>query len=329
MNSRFELIAETAFTHQGNLEYLQRQIDAAWKAGCDFVKFQILIDPENYFAAGHAQAEVLKPFLFSPLEWKQAFCNAKDKGLKLIVLPLTKVSAEFCCDNLGLIDAFEVHSVAFLSLDILELIKNTCKTIFLGIGGRYPGEVFDVLAVLKGKSVVLMHGFQSFPTDPRHLNLSKMKKWGEVIAAPFGYADHTSFDQPFVNLVKYSYLLGARYFEKHIILDIGDKRVDHESAITIEHFKDLRKELDQLIELLGDDSLNILNEKEHKYRSREMKIVAIDKISSGEVFGSNNISLRVTPSESDFGQGDLKELFGRVAKEDVLPGMPIKFHHVS
>ena len=49
----------------------------------------------------------------------------------------------------------------------------------------------------KGKNeIVLMYGFQTYPTNYADINLSKMLKIRDIFNLPVGYADHTAFDDP-------------------------------------------------------------------------------------------------------------------------------------
>jgi len=69
-NLDFKIIAETAFSHEGDYNYLLSQIDAAVTGNADYVKFQVLLDPAGYFSSKIAINDS-KKHLFSEEEWQK------------------------------------------------------------------------------------------------------------------------------------------------------------------------------------------------------------------------------------------------------------------
>lgn len=330
MNKKYNIIAETAFTHEGDFEYLKRLICATRDGASDYIKFQVLIDPENYAVKQRVGPTADKTIIFDEQKWTEIVLSAKEAGLKVLMLPLTVRSATFCRNIEEYIDAYEVHSVCFHEKELLNLLSESRKRIFLGIGGRYPHEIYNIInKYFRGKKIVLMHGYQSFPTDESKINLNKVNATKSMFGVDCGYADHTFYDKDFYYLINYAYVLGARYFEKHIILEKGSNRIDHESAITSSSFLRMREELDLLINILGDGQLFNLNHKEISYRRREKKIVSIGDVKEGTKFDPSNVGLRTTDETSDFEQYELSHIMGRKAADDIPSGTPIMYHHLK
>ena len=96
--------------------------------------------------------------------------------------------------------------------------------MILGVGGRTIEDIDFALKEMSNLNpdiksrIILMYGFQSFPTDYEKLNLSKLSNLKEEYNCVLGYADHTSFSEIKIGneIVKYAYLVGARLIEKHI-----------------------------------------------------------------------------------------------------------------
>ena len=61
----FYIYAETAFIHEGNIDYLMKLIDAAEQAKCDGIKFQILLDIDNAYSENVGVYQNLKAWRFS------------------------------------------------------------------------------------------------------------------------------------------------------------------------------------------------------------------------------------------------------------------------
>lgn len=330
MTRDYDIIAETAFTHEGDLNYLYRQIEAAKEGHCDYIKFQILIDPENYYSKDAVDLKQIRSLVFSESDWSEAVAYAKSIGLRILALPLTPISAGFCKELGNLIEAFEIHSVCFLENELISVLSNLETQIFLGVGGRYAHEVEDVIGkLIKATKIVLMHGFQSFPTTVEDVNLKKIGCMSKLFPVLNGYADHTGFSETYQYLINYAYILGARYFEKHLILEKGSKRIDYEAAISKDEFFQIRQDLDQLILQLGDGNGFKLNDKELEYRNRNKKIVTIDYINKGETFTFKNIGLRISPETSDFEQNEIKKLYGRIATTSIAEGTCLRYYHIG
>ena len=64
------LIGETAYIHEGDLEYLLNLISEMIKNECcDGIKFHIMVDIDSYMTPDHELRSLLSKFLFSKDEW--------------------------------------------------------------------------------------------------------------------------------------------------------------------------------------------------------------------------------------------------------------------
>jgi len=328
----FKIIAETAFSHEGDFDYLKEQIKAAKLAKADYIKFQVFINKDDYIVRNHQNYEILDKWMFSKKQWVEAFEYAQSLKLKVLALPIDTSSALFCLENDDLINLYEVHSVCFNEFPLLEILAKTSKTIVLGIGGRVPQEIELAISKLnkKKENIILMYGFQSFPTDKSMLNLNKIKGIKQLFGFEIGYADHNSYDNnKFHELNNFAYLLGASYFEKHIVLEKGINRIDFESAISVNDFLEMRSQLLSLETTLGNGNIFNLNSKEVTYKNREKQIVAKRNIIKGEVIKKEDIIFRVTEEVGDFEQIDFDKIIKKRAKTDISIGNVIRYKNLS
>lgn len=213
MANKFELIAETAFSHEGDLNYLKRQIKSAYEAKVDYIKFQIFFNKNASYTKNHPFFDRAEDWMFSEKEWIEIFKLSKKLNLKIIVLPLNVPSILFCNKYKQYITAYEVHSTCLNDYFFLNKLKNINKKIILGIGGRIPSEVNYALKNVKAdlKKTTLVYGFQSFPTAINKINLLKVKYFKKLFNTAVGYADHTKYDSNILHdLNAYAFLLGAR-----------------------------------------------------------------------------------------------------------------------
>lgn len=327
----YNLIAETAFSHEGSLDYLIKLTDAAKKSKSDFVKYQILINKEQSYTDDADLYNKIDQWILTKSEWITILNYAKKLNLKTLVLPLNIDSLTFCMTNDLLIDALEVHSVTFNEVPFLKILSEFKKKIFLGIGGRFPDEINFALSQLNTslENIVLMYGFQSFPTKTNYINLSRIPYYKSLFNASIGYADHCGFnDKLGDDLASYALLLGCQYIEKHIVLEKGVKRIDYESAICYQDFISLREKLDTLISILGNGNIFELNAPEYKYRSREKSIVATTDLHPGHNISECDLTYKITKTKSPINQQDYLKLINRKTKEKIMKDSIISFDNL-
>jgi sialic acid synthase SpsE len=332
MNKTIQIIAETAFSHEGDFDFLLNQIHLAKKGKVDYVKFQILLDIDEYFIENYPNKEKIKNWTFSKEQWIKALKLAKLLKMKTIVLPLETTSACFCKENNHLIDAVEIHSVCLNEIEMLSTFYQTNQLVILGIGGHTPQEIEFTLRYLNmpKEQTVLMFGYQSFPTDVSQLNLGKIKHFNEIFNTEIGYADHTSWkSSEFLHLNKYANILGASYFEKHIVVEKGDQRIDFESAINHYDFVLMRKELEELQNILGTYNSFSLNEKEITYKNRGKQIVASKNIKKGQILSKELLCLKISNEIGDFEMIDLNILIGKTTTQNIKKHQVVRFQYIS
>jgi sialic acid synthase SpsE len=335
-NRDYFIIAETAFSHEGSVDYLKSQIDDAAKGQANGVKFQLLFDVNESYAPNTEIFENFHKWQISQKSWIDVIEYTKSKNLQVIVLPIDSKSLDFVSKNVRKIDAIEIHSICFNQITFIEKLKNLTVDLILGVGGRNSDDIdflfnkLNLSASNKKREVILMYGFQSFPTNYEKLNLSKLIALKNRYGCILGYADHTSYTEIETGheIMKYAYLCGARVFEKHLVIEKGSKRIDYEAAVGYEDFIKLRKDLDKLIKILGSDDLSKLNDVELKYRNREKQIIAMVDIKAGEKFSYNNIGYKVSPSRSDFEQKSFIDLIGKESVKDIKKNEVIKEEYI-
>jgi len=331
-NKKIKIIAETAFSHEGDFDYLLEQIRQSYLGKCDIIKFQVFLDIDSSYESDHPAYNTIKKWIFTKSQWLQAFKLAKSLNMEIIALPLNTPTLIFL-KQVNDIDYIEIHSICFNQYDLLLELKNFTSKLILGIGGRCRNEIDFIKKITEknDEDFVLMHGFQSFPTSTFDVNLSKINELREFYPySILGYADHSIFtNDDYLKLSNYAYLLGCRWFEKHIVVDKGQNRTDYQSAIASYDFIEMRSSIDELIKILGESEINILNEKELIYRNREKKLVTLSDIKPGETFSLDNVGYIIKEESGDFYQSEIERIIGRHSSKFIKKGETIKFYHLS
>jgi N,N'-diacetyllegionaminate synthase len=295
------IYAETAFHHEGDKNYLLRLVDAAKKACVDGVKFQVLIELDEFMSTRHSAFSEVGKWIFTEQEWGEIFAYTKKLGLDIILMPLDKSAFKFISEFD--IRYVEIHSVSFKDEELFEILDDVSSSVIFGIGGRTIEEIDFVVKRYEEREVTLMVGFQSFPTVLKDVKLLKIQKLAKSYPkCIIGYADHSSFSEKSAILSnEYAYLLGARVFEKHITLDEGSERTDYQSAVNFKKLFTIRNKLEYLEYLLDSNERDVfdLNEKELMYRNRQKTPVAKRDIKPGEVISRDMIALKMNDIENN------------------------------
>jgi len=321
-----KLIAETAWHHEGDFVFMKNLINEIVKnTDADIIKMHITIDFEEYMDQSHQAYNQLKAMTFTKEQWRELIAIAT-KGNKEIMLLLNDTNAiEF-----GLSfnpDYVEIHSVCLNDIFMLKKLKKNIQKhakIVLGVGGTSFNEIENAINFLNHSNMILMFGFQNYPTIYKDVNLDKVRKLMRLFDNfEYGYADHTAGDSSYNELIT---LLGAasgmKYVEKHITTHFGEKRIDWPAAISVKMFNELHKKIRILDELNGTGSLS-MNEGEKTYSIfGPMKKAAVitSNLSKGDILKLINIKFTRTKEISDMSQLDVINSIGKKFCNDIGKG---------
>lgn len=331
-----KLIAETACHHEGDFNFMKNLVSKIVnQTNADIVKMHITLDLDQYMDSKHDLYEKSKSMLFNKNQWKEIIKIVRD-GKKELMLLLNDIEAI----NFGLSEKpeyVEIHSICLNDLFMLEYLKNNIKkqtNIVLGVGGSTVEEIKNAISYLNHEKIILMFGFQNYPTVYEDVNLNKIRKIMRMFDNfECGYADHTAGDSDYNELIT---LLGAasgmKYIEKHITTNFGDERIDWPAAISLEMFNNLEKKIKILKKLNGDGSLS-LNTGEMKYSvfgpMKKTAVLNLD-LKKNDVLKLNNIKFIRTKNLSDMSQLDIIKSFGKKISKDLAKGtVLVKKHFIS
>jgi sialic acid synthase SpsE len=305
------LYAETAFHHEGDEVYLRELIEAVAATGVQGIKFQVLLDVNEFASSRHRAYDSIGRWVFSLDQWRALFQLALDRNLEIIMMPLDtgafRLAEEFPLRYLDL------HSVSFHDPAVVPRLKTAKLPVILGTGGRTPAEINEKISELGATPLTLMTGFQAFPSDLKDIRLSRIacfrQRYPDLL---LGYADHTGFADPYaVHSLEYAFLLGARVFEKHVTLQEGKQRVDFEAAVGMDKLKTIKSRLEYLASLLSgscEDAME-MTPAEIRYRERQKFVVARQALKAGQVLRAEDLFLKIT--DEGCGYAHLQAVIGR------------------
>lgn len=313
----FYLYAETAFHHEGDKEYLLKLVDEAKRSGALGVKFQVLIELNEFMSSKHSAYHEAKSWILGYEDWREVFAYTRNLDLDIILMPLD-VKAFTLVEEFE-IKYLEIHSVSFKDKKLLSKLKDTNVPLIFGIGGRTIEEIDTIVKQYNDREMILMVGFQSYPSDLKDIKLERISALKKLYPeCQIGYADHSSYESEMtITSNEYAYILGARVFEKHIALEEGKERIDYQSAVSAKKINLIKKRLDYLQSILNFNSEELfkMNEKEITYRNRQKVPVAKRKISAGETISPELLELKMTSQEDNIESQD--EIVGKKTYKDI------------
>jgi sialic acid synthase SpsE len=227
-----KIIAESAFNHNGSLEYLLKLATAAKASEADIFTVQVM-NVDAFCVENYERHAIYKDTEFSNEEWIQVFDYCKSIYLVVIPCVLDEVSFELCY-RYGFrfikIHATDITNKTFLKLiaskgDCKILLETQCATLF---------EINYAIKILGQKNIeALFTGYSNYPTEVEELNLNSLDYIKSEFNCDIGFADHSTdmVEVPLLVLAK-----NCAYLEKHITLSRNDRNFDWQVYLYPEQF---------------------------------------------------------------------------------------------
>jgi sialic acid synthase SpsE len=294
--------SETAFHHEGDIDFAKELITASKNSGASGIKFQVLVQPDAFLSTRHSSFKALSGYCFSAEQWRELFSFSSHIGLDIIMMPLDPRSMDLA--SAFSIKYLDIHPVSFYDMPLWEQIRKLGIPVIIGVGGRTPDEIQMAVDYFGDQLAVLMVGFQAFPSDLKDIKLKRIaalrKRYPHI---QIGYADHSAFNHDHaVVSSSYARLLGASVFEKHITTKEGIERVDYSAAVSPEKIAAIIANLKFLDEFVvtSQGDLFEFSAPEIKYRERQKKVVATDDLVAGTVLSGANLTTKMIDREGGF-----------------------------
>ncbi len=329
------IIGETAYNHEGDIKYIYKMIDDIAELKLNAIKFHMLLNPESYMQKKHPLIKEIKKWKFSKNQWSEIIGYSNKKRLDIILLCDDVESIEYILENNINITAIELHASGLNDYFLLNTVSRFDKKIILGVGGSTIDEIQHAVDFLKNKgknNILLMYGFQSYPTNYTDINLSKMMKIRDLFKLPIGYADHTAFDDPNNEVIScMAVIMGINILEKHYTPDYGIERIDYHAAAGKMQMLRIKKLMELALKVYGNGNLK-MSKAELKYgNTGPMKkaIVAKGNIKKGDKLSLDNLWFKRTLEESSIKQNQFLQLIGLRALHDIKEDEIIDFSKIE
>lgn len=298
------IIAEAGVNHNGSIGMARRMVEAAEKAGVDYIKFQTF-KAANLVNRSAKQADYQKrnqgndesqlemlsrlELSFDNFRGLNEFCN--NQGVKFLSTPFDLESIDFLA-GLGM-DYMKIPSGEITNLPYLRKISKIGIPVIMSTGMCTMHDIEEALDILyKGgvttDKITLLHCNTEYPTPMADVNLRAMETLRSAFGTNIGYSDHTKGIEVPIAAVA----MGATVIEKHFTLDRSLPGPDHVASLEPEELKAMVDAIRNIELAIGVHEKRISPSERKNLEIARKSIVASRDIKKGEVLSEANLTVK-------------------------------------
>jgi N,N'-diacetyllegionaminate synthase len=296
-NNKIEIIAEIANAHQGDPKIAVEIAKEALSFGADAIKFQ-MYTADDLMVKSHKRYEHFRSQSFAIQDWNFIF-DSLFGYQKKVYLDVFGINSFGISLNFP-VDGYKIHFSDLTNTPLLIQIAKQGKNIFLGTGGANDFEVNYAISIIKKHSVekpniVLLHGFQAYPTLISDTNLSRLEHFKNLFGTEvdYGISDHIAGDNDFATILPILGIpMGIKCIEKHITLDRSAKGTDYYSSVEPVMFQKLVERVRNSELAIGSSPTNFSNSELEYRKTVKKKWLASKDLKSGKILLESDLVLK-------------------------------------
>jgi N,N'-diacetyllegionaminate synthase len=319
------VIAEIGLNHGGSLERALDLVDAAAAAGASAVKLQTLFASDLVAAdcppPAHVVARSLRE-LFAQFELDEAAHAAiarrvRAHGLVLMATPFS-IPAVDLLERLG-VDAYKIASGDLTYRGLIDRCARAGKPVVLSTGMATPPEIAQALwcASRAGAGrLALLHCVSAYPVPKGSENLRAIATLASTFDVPVGLSDHSGG----ASAVPVAVALGARLYERHLVLEDDDTAIDRAVSSTPAELRAIVAAAADTAMALGDGRKACLPAESPNRLASRRALRATRRLEAGHLVAADDIAvLRPAIGLSPIHERDL---IGARLERDIEAGAP-------
>jgi len=324
-----QIIAELAQGFEGRAEQARLLLVAAATAGADAAKYQLVIADE-LAVPGYKHYDLFKSLEMPDEVWHGLSTRASASGIEL-QLDIFGSRSLHLAVRLG-VTTVKLHGTDIANRGLLaEVAASAVQTVLLGAGGGFSSELDEALDVLAGKQVVVLLGFQGYPTPDQANQIARVRSLVERFATRHpavrvGFADHALPTSALrYALAATAVGAGAAVVEKHLTLGRIMALEDHESALNPDEFAEFVGIVRACSAAMGSASSADdfgMSAAEHGYRTAIRRhVVAARSLPKGTILAPADLALKRTAADHPL--TDLQRAYERTLKRGIEQNEPL------
>jgi sialic acid synthase SpsE len=330
-----EIIAELAQGFEGRPEQARLLLKAAAAAGADAAKYQ-LVYADELATPDYKYYDLFRSLEMSDEVWSGLAAYAKELKVRLYV-DIFGIRSLRLAEKLD-IEVVKLHGTDIANVGFLEQIaRSSIPKVLLGAGGAHSGELERAIKILAAKQVVVLLGFQGYPTPNETNQIARVRLLAERLKSSsnvvVGFADHAPPESPLrYALAATAVGAGALVLEKHLTLGQVMKLEDHESALNPDEFAEFCKVLRDCAAAFGGPSQAVedfgMSESEQGYRKTIRRhVVSARDLPAGTRLAPADLVLKRASAEQVI--TDLERVYGKTLKNPVKANAPVTTNDID
>jgi len=326
-----EIVAELAQGFEGKAEQARLLINASASAGADAAKFQ-LVYADELATPDYQYYELFQSLEMDDATWEKLASYARELRIKLYVDIFGEKSLQLA-EKIG-VETIKLHGTDIANIGLLNKVAHSSiPKVMLGAGGAYRTELMKAIDILsaKGKEIVVLLGFQGYPTPTDMNQIARVKLLSEEIVERFtnvtvGFADHADPESPLAYALSATAIgAGARVIEKHLTLAKSMKLEDHEAALNPDEFTTFCETMRSCLRAFGESNVQEdfgMSESELGYRTMIRRhVVASKNLAVGTELSSSDLVLKRTSEENSI--HSLELAYGKRIQRQLNENAPV------
>ena len=327
------IIAEIGINHNGSLDDAKLIVDAAARAGVEFVKHQThIISDEMSRAARQVIPSHTKESIFEIMQ-KCALSEQEEielqnyvrlKGMIFLSTPFSRAAA----DRLFRMNvpAYKIGSGECNNYPLIKHIASFKKPVILSTGMNDIPAITRAVEILNSEKVpfALLHTTNVYPTPPELVRLGAMVEMMDNFpGVVVGLSDHTTSNHACFGAVT----LGASIVERHFTDTMEREGPDIPCSMDEETCKELIQGISSLKLMRGGKKGPVAEEKptiDFAYAS----VVTIREIKKGNLLTKENIWVK-RPGTGEILAIDFEKILGKRAVKDIPDDEMVKWSDIE
>jgi len=323
---KVKIIAEIGINHEGSVEKCARMIKEAANVGVNAVKLQT-IDADANYVVGSESYKIFKGSELTREETSDMFDLARAKGLEIFTtagdIETIKWVEEFKPS------CWKISSGLLTHIPMVRYLASLGRPLLVSTGMASVDDIDLAIETIRSagnSNISLFQCTSLYPAPIDSLNLSTISWLKERYNCKVGFSDHSlGSDAAFLSVGA-----GATLIEKHFSLDNGRSGFDHKISLDPNGLKEMIGRIRAAEQIMGEP-IKYVSEPIKKMREKFLRsVVAIDSISKGDIFSSENIGVRRTLSDKKGSEPKYFDtMLGLIAKKDFNVNDPITIEEIN
>ena len=323
---KVKIIAEIGINHEGSVEKCARMIKEAANVGVNAVKLQT-IDADANYVVGSESYKIFKGSELTREETSDMFDLARAKGLEIFTTAGDIETIKWVEELKP--SCWKISSGLLTHIPMVRYLASLGRPLLVSTGMASVDDIDLAIETIRSagnSNISLFQCTSLYPAPIDSLNLSTISWLKERYNCKVGFSDHSlGSDAAFLSVGA-----GATLIEKHFSLDNGRSGFDHKISLNPNGLKEMIGRIREAEQIMGEP-IKYVSEPINKMREKFLRsVVAIDSISKGDIFSSENIGVRRTLSDKKGSEPKYFDtMLGLIAKKDFNVNDPITIEEIN